>query len=539
MLSKHAYILKINDLLGLTSKDKSTRIQPEGQQFLIKAGYVQLVESSLDIKLLPLGMKLLNNLISQFKDLIPEYNQVDSNLSKADIIAILTTHIPSYKFLPKLLYNISVNNNKAYSTSKGLFYSKQSKLMNLYIIHDEDDKEIVGELHQELVGLLSQLKLNTKSMGEVGSVNSSQFSLIYPDDDIGEDEYLVCDKCNYSADVNTALFYKYANKKDPRNPKELSEVETPNCTTIDELAELLSIPKSKTAKIVFYKAKLDGIDKLIISVIRGDMDINEFKLQILLKADKLETADDTLIKSVGAFSGYASPIGIEYDNVIKVVDDLITHSVNLVAGANKEGYHLLNTNYGRDYTANQIGDIAMAHETDTCNQCRKGSLKYLRAVELISIQNKSSNFDKIKYIGSNGKPSNFNIFEIQIDLYKIMSSIVESNHDEYGIILPSKIAPYQIIIIQLSKKDEATKLVGEVFATFSKDYSVIIDDRKERSGVKFTDADLMGFPLKVIISDRNISNNQLELKFRDGKVITFSVDDIEKFKSVIEAQFSL
>ena len=531
--------MKINDLLGLTSKDKSTRVQTEGQKLLLKAGYAQLVESSMELKLLPLGMKLLNNLIHQFETLIPEYNQVDSNLSKDDLSSILTTHSPSYKYLPNLLYNLSMIKNETYSSSKGLFYSKRSMILNLYLVHQEAEYDIIDKLHQDLILLLSHLKLDIRPIGQIASLDSSQFSLIYPEDKIGEDEYLGCDKCNYSADVDTAIFDKYASEKDPSNPKKLSEIETPNCTTIEELGELLSIPKSMTAKIVFYKAKINNIDKLVISVIRGDMDINEFKLQRLLNVEELTTADDLFIKSVGAFPGYASPIGIEHDNVIVVVDDLITHSINLVAGANKEGYHLLNTNYGRDYTADLVSDIAMAHEGETCDQCKTGSLKYLRGVELISIQDQSSYFDKIKYIGNNGKPSNYNIVNIQIDIDKILSSIIESNHDEYGMILPSKIAPYQIIIIQLSKKDGVIKLVDEVFTTLSKEFSVIIDDRKERPGVKFADADLMGFPLKVIISDKTLSNNQIELKFRDGVVINLSMDDNEQIKSIIDAQFKL
>ncbi len=530
-------ILKIRDILGFTSKDKSTRIQTEGQQLLIKAGYAQLIESSMDLKLLPLGMKLLNNLIHQFETLFSEFHQVDSNLSKEDITAILTTHIPSYKFLPNLLYNLSLDTNKTYSTSKGLFYPKESRLMNLYVVQQEDDHNIIDKLLQDLIVLLSQLKLKITTIGH--SSDLSQYSLIYPDENIGEEEYLICDKCNYSAKVSTATFEKYVEEKKTENPKNLSEIKTPNCTTIEELAELLSIPKSRTAKIVFYETRIDGIDKLVISVIRGDMEINEYKLRDLLNVDELKTADDILIKSVGAFPGYASPISIEHDNVIVVVDDLIKNSVNLVAGANKEGYHLLNTNYGRDYTADFIGDIAMAHQGETCNQCKNGSLEYLRGVELISIQNQSSDFEKFKYIASNGKPSNYNIIKIQMDLNKILSSIIESNYDENGMILPAKIAPYEIIIIQLSKKEEVSEIVAEVFKMLSGDYSVVLDDRKERPGVKFADADLMGFPLKIIISDKTLANNQLELKFRDGTVITFSIDDIQQFKSIIDAQFKL
>jgi prolyl-tRNA synthetase len=186
-----------------------------------------------------------------------------------------------------------------------------------------------------------------------------------------------------------------------------------------------------------------------------------------------------------------------------------------------------------------VGDIAKARVGDTCNQCKKGTLEFLRGVELVLIEDQSSLYEKTNYIGSNGKPSNYHIIKIQIDLNKIMASIIESSYDESGMILPAIIAPYEIIIIQISNKQEVSNQVHEVYEILSKEFRIIIDDRKERPGVKFADADLMGFPLKVIISDKTVTTNQLELKFRDGTVISHPLDQIDIIIEMINETINL
>jgi prolyl-tRNA synthetase len=270
--------------------------------------------------------------------------------------------------------------------------------------------------------------------------------------------------------------------------------------------------------IASIPADLDQKEQFVFAVIRGDMEVNETKLANVLGARSLRPATEEEIRSVGAVPGYASPIGLK--DVWVIVDDAIPQSYNLVAGANEEGYHLLNTNYERDYTASIVADIAAAQDGDPCPQCG-AAMRLARGVEVGNIFKLGTRYSEkmgCYYLDAEGQPRPVIMGSYGIGLGRLLACIAEEHHDEYGLIWPISVAPYAIHLIALAGKGSA-----ETLATAERLYAelqaagieTLYDDRAESPGVKFNDADLIGLPLRLTVSDRALKSGGVEFKRRD------------------------
>ncbi len=297
----------------------------------------------------------------------------------------------------------------------------------------------------------------------------------------GSVEAIHCPACGYAARQELAAFKKAPLPAEAPLPPE--KVLTPNCHTIETLANFLGIPQEKTAKALMFTRISDG--KFIFVVVRGDMTLSEAKLRNLVGEFRLATAAEII--QAGAEPGYASPIGLR--EALVVVDDLIPHSANLAAGANEAGYHLINTNYGRDYTADHIADLTLAHAGDPCFHCGN-PLTQTRAMLL-----------------KDGSAIHFEA---------VLLALAEAHHDEKGLILPPGAAPFEIYLMHVPGKmldtlAEAEKIYADLQ---SAGLSVLFDDRNERAGVKFNDADLIGCPLRVTAGERGLQSGTVELKPR-------------------------
>ncbi len=302
----------------------------------------------------------------------------------------------------------------------------------------------------------------------------------------GELEVAHCPTCDYASLLATAKFKKAPLPREDERP--LEKISTPECNTIEALANLLNISKEKTAKALMYTRKADG--KFVFVVVRGDMQLSEAKLEDIVGEVKL--ADAESISRSGAEPGYASPIGLNANRVLIVVDDLIPESQNLVAGANEAGYHLLNTNTPRDYQAEIIADLTLAKAGDACIEC--GSpLEVLAAIPL---------------------GTNFDLF-----LENWMLAIAETHHNDKGLTLPASTAPFDVYLMHVPGKTLDTKAKAEEIynALQNAGMSVLFDDRDERAGVKFNDADLIGCPLRVTVGEKGLQNGTVELKRRKEK----------------------
>jgi len=289
----------------------------------------------------------------------------------------------------------------------------------------------------------------------------------------------------------------------------LEKVLTPDCNTIESLANFLHVPKEQTAKALMYTRISDG--KFIFVVVRGDMQASEAKLKQHVGDIRAATVEE--IVSVGAAAGYASAIGLK--EALIVVDDLIPQSQNLVAGANESGYHLKNTNYGRDYSAQIVADLIQAKVGDACIQCGN-PLSVVSAIVLVDKR------------GETFHPYAENI----------LLALAETHHDDKGLTLPSPVAPFNVYLMHLPGKELDTRAKAEELYRIFQDegFSVLFDDRDERAGIKFNDADLIGCPIRVTVGEKGLKEGMVELKLRkvkENQLVTIE-NIVEKIKSILD-----
>ncbi len=317
----------------------------------------------------------------------------------------------------------------------------------------------------------------------------------------GAQPILHCPACAYSAPREFAHAYRQPFSLGAALP--LEKVLTPECHTIAHLAAFLQIPQEKTAKALMFTRLHDG--KFVFVVVRGDMQLSEAKLKAQVGAVRLATVDE--ITASGAVPGYASPIGLQ--NVLIVLDDLAARSPNLVSGANEQGYHLKNTNHARDYQADLVVDLTLAGTGDPCPECHT-ALEMLEA-ESVCVDGGI-------------------LFE------KLLPLLAEIHHDEKGLTLPAVVSPFEVYLMNLPGKIlNTSEAAGSMYAQLSEVLTVLFDDRDERAGVKFNDADLIGCPVRVTVGERALQNGMVELKRRSAaeNQLIPTVELVEKIKASI------
>lgn len=339
-------------------------------------------------------------------------------------------------------------------------------------------------LGQEAITRLRKLSddpgfLSLLSIPTVGNEQETYFPLSN-----GNTEIIHCSSCQYTKRLELAEFEKTNLPNEEELP--LEKLLTPECNTIEALANFLNLPREKTAKALMYTRVSDG--RFIFVVVRGDMQLSEAKLKNIVGDVRPATAEE--IAKAGAVPGYASPIGLK--DALILVDDLIPNSQNLVAGANEAGYHFKNTNTPRDYAAETVADLTQAKAGDACIKCGT-SLSVFHTLELAT----HSGFD----------------------LENILLALAETHHDEKGLTLPKRTAPYDVYLMhipgkQVNTQEEANKIYEQLKTA---GVSVLFDDRDERAGVKFNDADLIGIPLRVTVGEKALQSGMVELKLRSEK----------------------
>ena len=320
---------------------------------------------------------------------------------------------------------------------------------------------------------LAQLSLPT-----IGNNDEIFFSIAS-----GPIEVAHCPNCKYTERLELARFAKTPLPQENELP--LEKVLTPDCHTIEALANFLNIPKEKTAKALMYTRVSDN--RFIFVVLRGDMQLSEAKLKQHVGDVRAATAEE--IEKSGAAAGYASPIRLK--DAIIVVDDLIPQSQNLVAGANETGYHLKNTNYGRDYSAEIVQDLIQAKAGNACINCGN-PLSVLSTINLATRKD--------------------------YDFQNILLALAESHHDSKGLTLPHPAAPFDVYLMQVPGKELDTRANAEEIYNNLQNAGipVLFDDRAERAGVKFNDADLIGFPIRITVGEKGLKEGMVEIKQRTG-----------------------
>lgn len=434
---------------------------------------------------------------------------------------IVRRELRSYRQVPMVLYQIQTNFRDEPRPRGGLIRAREFITKDAYSFHstEEDLDAFYPKIRQAYERIFRRCGLDPVIVqgdpGLIGGRDSHEFMLL---SDAGEDQVALCEQCRYAANRGIAQTFKApANPTEPMLP--LEEVSTPTCESIQSLCEFLKIAPARTAKAVFYIANETDC---IFAIIRGDLEVSETKLANAVRAQHLRAATEAEIRSIGAVPGYATPVGLPKQSKVKIItDDSIVNERNLVSGANREGFHLKNVNYGRDFVADSVADIALARDGDPCPQCHS-PLTLKNALELGHIFKLGTRYSEAmgaKILNRDGAEKALMMGCYGIGVGRLMAAIVEAHHDEQGIIWPQKVTPFDIAMIVLNTDQrEIVNLAERLYGLLHKaGVTVLCDDRAESAGVKFTDADLIGIPYRLVVGPRGLKTQALELRRRrDG-----------------------
>ena len=430
--------------------------------------------------------------------------------------AMARASITSYRDLPFTIYQIQTKFRDETRPRGGLLRVREFEMKDAYSF--DADEEGLERSFQAMVAAYKRIfkrcgldvVMVDADSGGIGGKDSNEFVLLA---ESGDDTILMSDESDYAANVEKAEFIK---KEFPIGDLcEVEEFATPDIKTIEALAKLEGVSRSKTAKAVFYS--VDG--EVVIVTIRGDYDVNETKLRNLLGGSVPRLATPEEVKAAGLVAGSASAIGLQ--GVKSIVDDSITMGSNYLAGANKAGFHLRNVNFPRDFKADILGDIAEAKKGYPSPD-GKGKLIAKRGIELghvFKLGNVYSSKMGARYTDEDGQQNDVLMGCYGIGIGRMLAAAVEAYHDDFGMVLPSAIAPYDIYLAGLNLEDADISGKAEMLYESLQDagFDVLFDDRDAPPGVKFKDADLMGIPVRVVISSRSMGNGGVEVKARAEK----------------------
>jgi prolyl-tRNA synthetase len=459
--------------------------------------------------------------MGRFKDR-NERDMVLAMTHEEAIADLIRKDIHSHKQLPLLLYHIQTKWRDDPRPRAGLIRVREFTMKDSYSLDKswEGLEQQYRAHYQAYFNIYNRCGLPVIAVksdtGMMGGQMAHEYMYLNP---IGEDTLLLCDHCGYSANRQIARFRKTLLPRETQ--KSIEKIATPGVKTIADLAAFLGIPEQKTAKAVFMTAEIvegaEIVNRLVMAIVRGDMELNETKLTNLTHARDLRPATEEEILASGAVPGYASPVGLK--NVWVVVDDAIPEADNLVAGANVEGYHLLNVNYNRDYQTPHVADIVAAQEGNLCIECGQ-PLRAERGIEVGNIFKLGDRYSKkmgcyFQDEDRETKPVIMGSYGIGVG--RLLGCLAEHYHDEAGLALPISVAPFQVHLIGLiGRESSETKTAADnlYHKLKANNIDVLYDDREDSPGVKFKDADLIGLPIRLTVSQRSLEAGGVELKLR-------------------------
>ncbi|NLX36293.1 MAG: proline--tRNA ligase [Chloroflexi bacterium] len=453
------------------------------------------------------------------------------------------TEISSYRQLPLMTYHFQVKFRDEPRARGGLVRVREFIMKDAYTYSASDEQldEQYQAIYAAYLRIFQRCGLDVlpvrAATGAMGGSASHEFMV---PNELGEDTLLLCPACGYAANAETATFTKGQAAEEPLAAME--QVATPGATTIEAVARYLGVPVNKTAKAVFLATPAG---RVVFCVIRGDLEVSEAKVSALLGGEELGAATPEQLQRAGLVAGYASPVGVKEgaagEAVLVIGDDSLLHAPNLVAGANRPGYHLVNVNYPRDYAVDQMSDIALAREGDPCPVCQQ-PLQLTRGIEVghvFKLGTRYSDALGATYLDADGRPHPVIMGSYGIGLGRLLACIIEQHHDEHGIVWPTSVAPYQVYIASLARPGSEVEQAADALyeRLCAAGFEVLYDDRNERAGVKFNDADLLGIPVRLTVSDRTAPQHTVECKLRwESERHLVPLDEVE---SVIGAAMNL
>ncbi len=544
--------MRMSHLFGRTLREAPADVELVSHQLMLRAALIRPLGAGI-FTLMPLGWRVIRNIeriIREEMDAIggqelympvvhpadvwkesgrwyavgPEMGRFKDRgdrdmvlaMTHEEVVAdIARSEITSWRQLPQIVYHLQTKWRDEPRSRGGLIRTREFTMKDSYSL-DADDAGLdhAYQLHWQAYERIfdrcgMRYVVVGADTGMMGGSASHEFMAYSPN---GEDTILICPNGDYAANREVATFQRDAASDEALLP--MDEVETPDTTTIEALAKFLNVPTSRTAKAVFYTAESG---KFVFVVIRGDLDVNETKLRKAVGEGGLTPATAEEIRAHGAEPGYGSPVGVR-DAVI-VVDESVRDARNLVAGANRVGWHLRNVNLGRDYEATVIADVAAAEAGFGCPHCG-AAMSAERAIEIGNIFKLGTRYSEalgVNFQDEAGVSKPVLMGSYGIGSGRAAATIVEQRHDAKGIDWPVEVAPYPVSLMWIGAAEDAETIAvaDELYAGLNAaGLEPLYDDRPERAGVKFNDADLIGCPVRVSVSKRTLERGEAEIKPR-------------------------
>ncbi len=449
------------------------------------------------------------------------------------ITDLVRKEVRSYRQLPLNLYQIQTKFRDEIRPRFGLMRGREFGMKDAYSFDADDQgaEKSYQVMFDTYCRIFERCGLKFRAVeaetGPIGGSFSHEFMVLA---ETGEDTVVSCDSCEYAANLEKAEIGRSRPSKreeEKAKPKPLELVSTPGIKTVEEVCVFLKVKPQNLVKTLIYQ----GDQEPIAALVRGDHEINETKLKRVVGCQRLELASEELIEQVsGAPLGFTGPVGLK---VKLIADQVIGDMVNFVTGANKADTHLLNVNLGRDFQVKEFSDIRVAREGDPCPR-GEGKLVLSRGIEVghvFKLGTKYSKAFKATYLDEQGKERLMVMGCYGIGVGRTAAAAIEQHHDEKGILFPLNIAPFQVLVLPVNVKEKRLSEVAENIyqGLEERGIEVLLDDRDERPGVKFKDADLIGIPLRVTLGNRFIKEGVVELKWRWSEEI-----DLVREKEVVD-----
>jgi prolyl-tRNA synthetase len=436
----------------------------------------------------------------------------------------------SYRDMPIMLYQIQTKIRDEARPRAGLLRVREFHMKDAYSFHwnFEDLDAYYPRVFNAYLRIFARCGLSSTPIeadsGIMGGSGSHEFMLEAPS---GEDQFVVCPGCGYSANTEKAVGLKPLARDLPDSPPAMEKVATPEVKTIADLAVFFGMPEYDFLKTVAYEA--DG--RLVLAVVRGDFNISATKLANHLKAVSLELAPEQLLIDAGLHAGFLSPVGIQ--GVRIVMDDSVGPETLYVAGGNEPGFHCRNVLPERDFELGNTVDIAEVRSGDTCSACGAGVLEIRRGIELghtfkLGTKYTDPKAMDVTYLDAGGEQRRVIMGCYGIGIERLAAATIERWHDAAGMIWPITIAPFQVLVVPIGGKKEITEKAEALYAGLGARYEVLFDDRLDSPGVKLKDADLLGIPIRIVVSQRLMKNSEVEIKVRQtGEVLICPESNLE------------
>ena len=557
-----------------TLKENPSDAEVESHKLMIRSGMIRKLSAGV-YSYLPLGTKILNKVINIIRDemdksgaielflpalqpltLIELSGRIDAfgddllrmkDRHKRDI-ALSPTHeevitdlvkneVSSYKQLPLILYQVQTKFRDEARPRFGVLRSKEFLMKDAYSFDIDTDSlnKSYQKMYDTYCRIFERCKLDYLAVeadsGAMGGDVSHEFMI--PNEN-GEDVIVKCRNCDYSANMEKAESSPIESKDDI-TLEELKEVSTPEMTTIKEVSDFLGIEPDKMVKTLIYTYN----SKSVAVLVRGDHDVNESKLAKVISGGEITLADeDAVVKLTNSPVGFAGPIGLKTQ---VIADQAVSMMMNCVVGGNKADTHIINANQERDFNIDKVIDIRYVTEGDRCPKCND-ALDISHGIELghvFKLGTRYSDSLGAKFLDSNGKEQPIIMGSYGIGVNRILAATIEKSHDSNGIIWPLPLAPYEVLVVPINIKDDvimdtATKIYDDLC---EEGVEVLLDDRDQRPGFKFKDADLIGVPIRITVGKRLKETGELEIKLRSKDEVFYSKPEniITEIKNLMDS----